>query len=1087
MAQKKFLIDGGFKTNADSAITGNLEMTGHLLPTVDSNGTTGYDLGSPTLKWRDLYLSSGSLYVDGQKVLESNAGTIVVQADEDQSMTVKTSGTGVLTLQSAQTVNFAATLQMAAGKKITSASGESVIFGDKIDADNNQIINVANPTSAQHVATKNYVDTLISQFSTDAISEGDSAVEIADLGTGTVGITVDGTQRLALSATAAAFTVPVTVDGATLATQAYADTAEADAVTTANAYTDTRETAITSAYEAYADTAEADAVTTANSYTDTRETAITAAYEAYADAADTTLQNNIDAEAARIDAILLAADADKDTFAEIVTFINSVDTANDTALGTEITTRAAADTTLQNNINAEEAARIAADSALETSLEAYADTAEADAVTTANAYTDTRETAITSAYEAYADTAEVDAKAYTDTRETAITTAYEAYADTAEVDAKAYTDTRETAITTAYEAYADTAEADAVTTANAYTDAEVASATTALEAYADTAEADAVTTANAYTDTRETAITTAYEAYADTAEADAVTTANAYTDTRETAITTAYEAYADTAEADAVTTANAYTDAEVASATTALEAYADTAEADAKAYTDTRETAITTAYKAYADTAEADAKAYTDTRETAITTAYKAYADTAEADAKAYTDTRETAITTAYEAYADTAEADAKAYTDTAVANLIGSAPGALDTLNELAAALGDDENFASTVTNSIATAKSEAIAAAAAGNSATATKLATARTIALGGDVSGSVSFDGSANVTITATVADDSHNHVISNIDGLQTALDGKLATGSNAVSSSKWATARTITLGGDLTGSVSINGSANVTLTATVKDDSHNHVISNVDGLQAALDGKSSTSHNHTLDSLSNVTITSNANGEILRWNGSAWVNNTLAEAGIQAAGQIGNGTMTLSAGGGMSGGGSFTANQSGNSTVTISHADTSTAANLTASGRRYVTGLTFDTYGHVTGYTTGTETVVNTNTTYSAGNGLSLSGTTFAMSGSFTGNFTATGDITAYSDERLKENVEVIENALDKVSQVRGVTFTRKSDGSEGTGVIAQELQAVLPEAVHADDEGMLNVAYGNVVGLLIEAIKELKAEIEELKK
>ena len=53
--------------------------------------------------------------------------------------------------------------------------------------------------------------------------------------------------------------------------------------------------------------------------------------------------------------------------------------------------------------------------------------------------------------------------------------------------------------------------------------------------------------------------------------------------------------------------------------------------------------------------------------------------------------------------------------------------------------------------------------------------------------------------------------------------------------------WTTARTITLGGDLTGNVSINGSANVTLTAAVVDDSHNHVISNVDGLQSALDNK------------------------------------------------------------------------------------------------------------------------------------------------------------------------------------------------------------------------------------------------------
>jgi len=99
----------------------------------------------------------------------------------------------------------------------------------------------------------------------------------------------------------------------------------------------------------------------------------------------------------------------------------------------------------------------------------------------------------------------------------------------------------------------------------------------------------------------------------------------------------------------------------------------------------------------------------------------------------------------------------------------------------------------------------------------------------------------------------------------------------------------------------------------------------------------------------------------------------------------------------------------------------------------------------------------------------------------------GSFTATGNITAYSDERLKENVQTIENALDKVSQMRGVTYNYKSelnDGQRGTGVIAQEMQQVMPEVV---EEGQyLSVAYGNLVGVLIEAVKELQAEIKELK-
>ncbi len=67
---------------------------------------------------------------------------------------------------------------------------------------------------------------------------------------------------------------------------------------------------------------------------------------------------------------------------------------------------------------------------------------------------------------------------------------------------------------------------------------------------------------------------------------------------------------------------------------------------------------------------------------------------------------------------------------------------------------------------------------------SATATKLATARTISLGGDLSGSASFDGTSNISITAVVADDSHNHTIANVDGLQTSLDTKYASGSNIV---------------------------------------------------------------------------------------------------------------------------------------------------------------------------------------------------------------------------------------------------------------------------------------------------------------
>ena len=101
----------------------------------------------------------------------------------------------------------------------------------------------------------------------------------------------------------------------------------------------------------------------------------------------------------------------------------------------------------------------------------------------------------------------------------------------------------------------------------------------------------------------------------------------------------------------------------------------------------------------------------------------------------------------------------------------------------------------------------------------------------------------------------------------------------------------------------------------------------------------------------------------------------------------------------------------------------------------------------------------------------------------------GNMTAAGNVTAYSDIRLKENIEGIPNALEKVKQIRGVTFTRNDQEDKElrhTGVIAQEVEKVLPEVVSEDNLGVKNVAYGNMVGLLIEAIKELKQEVDDLK-
>ena len=97
----------------------------------------------------------------------------------------------------------------------------------------------------------------------------------------------------------------------------------------------------------------------------------------------------------------------------------------------------------------------------------------------------------------------------------------------------------------------------------------------------------------------------------------------------------------------------------------------------------------------------------------------------------------------------------------------------------------------------------------------------------------------------------------------------------------------------------------------------------------------------------------------------------------------------------------------------------------------------------------------------------------------------GNLTADGNVTAYSDERLKDNIQTLENGLDKVNQLRGITYTRKE--KENIGVVAQEVEKILPQIVlTADDEiGTKSVDYSRLTAVLIEAVKELSQKIEKL--
>jgi hypothetical protein len=102
--------------------------------------------------------------------------------------------------------------------------------------------------------------------------------------------------------------------------------------------------------------------------------------------------------------------------------------------------------------------------------------------------------------------------------------------------------------------------------------------------------------------------------------------------------------------------------------------------------------------------------------------------------------------------------------------------------------------------------------------------------------------------------------------------------------------------------------------------------------------------------------------------------------------------------------------------------------------------------------------------------------------------FAGNVVAAGNVTAFSpsDARLKKNVEVIAGALDKVKRLRGVSYTLRDRERQEVGLIAQELKEVVPEVVRMGADGFYGVQYGNLVGLLVEAIKEQQVQIDELK-
>ena len=144
---------------------GGTGWQGNLEPSANNT----YSLGSLTNVWKDLYVGPGSLYVNGQKVLEDNSGTIQFSADVNQNISILTTGSGDVEIQSGGDIQLKSNVILSTGKVISQAGGAPVKFTSNVNMNSNNINNVDDPVAAQDAATKAYVDAQVA--TKDALSE----------------------------------------------------------------------------------------------------------------------------------------------------------------------------------------------------------------------------------------------------------------------------------------------------------------------------------------------------------------------------------------------------------------------------------------------------------------------------------------------------------------------------------------------------------------------------------------------------------------------------------------------------------------------------------------------------------------------------------------------------------------------------------------------------------------------------------------------------------------------------------------------------------------------------------------------------
>ena len=324
--------------------------------------------------------------------------------------------------------------------------------------------------------------------------------------------------------------------------------------------------------------------------------------------------------------------------------------------------------------------------------------------------------------------------------------------------------------------------------------------------------------------------------------------------------------------------------------------------------------------------------------------------------------------------------------------------------------------------------------------------------------------------------------------------------------------------ITLTGDVTGTATITNMGDVTITTTVGDDSHNHTIANVDGLQAALDSKQSGGSYVTTTSAQSLSSAANAltfaantltltrgDGSTDTVNLSAYLDDTNLARVISGTYNAGTTSLvftrddasTFSIDASMffddtnlvtsvaGNAGAVTATELLNAIKTVDGAGSGLDADLIdgLSSASFIRSDANDTASGIITLSNSTASTTKTTGALVVTGGVGISGA-----------LNVGGDVVAYasSDRRLKDNIVNIENPIEKVQKLNGVTWDWNGNADElqqslpNVGVIAQEVEEVFPQLVHDRENGYKGVDYAKLTGLLIEAVKEQQKQIDELK-